>query len=192
MQITAELLTTPPDARRAAFEVWVNQQEDRGRYADELAAALLAMEPVPHKPATGNGDTELICFLEADGMRHPLAELAEAASPASRAILLACASTSSALTGDLADLAYVYARDALLADVSCAMGSQAYEDSLYGYPEDVFDDILTWHDERPAVAAIALAAARKVSPNWSPEEQKRLADLEAILSWPGRAPGLLR
>jgi len=130
----------------------------------------------------GNGDTQLICFLEAEGMRHPLADLAEEASPSVRAQLLAHASTSAAIMGDPADVPYALARAALLADATCRPTHQAFEDSLYGYTDDVFDDILQWRLEENAAAEPALTAARKVRDAWAADDQKRLADLEAALS----------
>lgn len=181
MQAT-EFLAIDASERAQALGAWIDRQPDKAVYADQLALELQAMESVPFKAKTGNGDTQLICFLEAEGMRHPLADLAQAGSPATRAILLAHASTSASVTGDLADIGYVLAREAVVIDPSCQAAVQAFEDSLYGYTDEVFDDILGWHLERPDVARMALAIVHKVRDSWSPEHVQRLVELEALLA----------
>lgn len=67
---------------------------------DQLVVALQAMESVPFKDKTGNGDSQLICFLEAEGIRHPLADLAQAGSPATRAIEVRPRPLAAALVGN--------------------------------------------------------------------------------------------
>jgi hypothetical protein len=173
-----QLLTVPPADRPTTFEACFAALTAEG--ADELADALLAMEPVPFRTTEGNADTELMSFLEANEMHRPLALLAERASPAKRAVLLACASISAAITLDLADLPYAYARSALFVDPTSALAAQALEDSLYGYRDDLFEDLLRWSVERPDVAAVALAAARRVAPSWPASARKELADLESL------------
>ena len=176
-----QLLSVPAADRPTTFEAHVAAITDV-EGADAIADALLAMEPVPYRPAEGNADTELMSFLEADGMHRPLARLAERATPAKRAVLLACASISAAITLDLADLPYGYARSALLVDPTSALAALALEDSLYGYRDDLFEDILRWSSDRPDLAAVALAAARRVAPSWPASAQQELADLESLLA----------
>ncbi|MBK8260320.1 MAG: hypothetical protein IPK80_03170 [Nannocystis sp.] len=177
-----DFLRIEPSERAKALEAWIAEQLDTARYAEQLVVELGAMQDLPFEPHTGNGDTQLICLLEAAGIRHPLASLAEAGSPATRAVLLAYASTSALVTGDLADIPYTLAREAVLLDAGCEAAVQAFEDSLYGYTDELFDDMLDWQLERPEVAAMALAAARKVSESWSPADQQRLAEFERLIA----------
>ena len=175
----------PAAARAEAVTQWFAAQPDAATAARALAQALAAMESVPHRVEGSNADTALIYFLEAEGMRFPLDEAAEAAGdPEVAAQLWGHASTSALILGELADLPYAYAKRAVLTGTTDPRVWSAFQDSLYGSTEGFFEDIEDWQrqaaagDLAPEIVTRALAAAGRCAPSWSDEDRELLAMLE--------------
>lgn len=173
------VLDVSASRRAGALERWFAAQPAPAAAARTLAEWLAVLADEPYSAPGSNASTALLHFLSAEKIRHPLAEAAEAAEdPEVAAQLFAHASTSSMILGELADLPYCYARQAILTGSTAACAWDALQDSLYTYNTDFFDDVEDWKrraDLPPHVVPRALAVAARCADDWSEEDRERLA-----------------
>lgn len=179
----ADLLEVDKGARAGHLEQRIASAEDKVATARELTAFLRGLTDLRRPRENTNTDTELLYFVDAEGMRHPLYDLAdsEALDDALdvRAALLAYASMSALVTMDLGDLPLDYAKRAVLADATCEVAWQAFEDASYNDPQAVIDLLESWGRSSSAEAKAALPRARDVVRGvaeraWSPADRAKL------------------
>jgi len=140
-----QMLVAPASTRAQTLEQWLSAQPDAQVAARELVSALAAMEHAPYRVEGSNGDTEFICFHEAESIRVPLAEAAsKCTDPLIQSELWTHASTSAWVTLELADLPYGYAKRALCANPSSEAAWVAFKSALYSDNTDLFWDIEKW------------------------------------------------
>lgn len=175
------VLNTSTSRRARALEQWFTAQPAPAVAARTLAEWLGLLEDEPYSAPGARATTALLHFLSAEKIRHPLADAAEAADdPEVAARLFAHASTSSLILGELADLPYCYARQAILTGSTSAWAWDAFRDSLYTYTTDLFGDIEEWRgrDDLPLhLVPRALDVAEQCARDWSEEDRERLAEL---------------
>lgn len=175
------VLNTSTGRRAGALEQWFAAQPAPAVAARALAEWLALLVDEPYSAPGARATTALLHFLSAEKIRHPLVDAAEAAEdPEVAAQLFAHASTSSLILGELADLPYCYARQAILTGSTSALAWDAFRDSLYTYNTDFFGDIEEWRgrdDLPPHLVLRAIEVAEQCARDWSEEDRERLAEL---------------
>jgi len=179
------MLTAPAATRALALENWFAAQPDADLAARVLSRALAAMEKAPYPVEGMIAGTELAEFLDAERLRFPLDEAAEkCGDPVVQSELWRHASTSALVTGELADLPYVYARHAVRANPANEAAWSAFKDALYSDHCDLLEDIGNWigearHGKAPAeLPRRAMAAARSVAEEgvWDGDDGESILD----------------
>jgi hypothetical protein len=179
------MLEIPAGERAAALERWLATQPDDDHAARILARTLAAMDKTPR-----GRQTELAHFLAAEKLRFPLDDAAgRCGDEAVQSDLWAHASTSAAIVGEVAELPYAYARQAVRANPTGAAAWGAFREALRSDHTDVFTDIEGWiaragRGGLPAdMGRRALAAARAIAAeeSWTETDRARLAGLASAL-----------
>jgi hypothetical protein len=171
MESCLDLVDVPARHRAAALEAWLTTQagvrgEDRARAAERLVAELGALLDAAERAA----------FLDAPGLRWPLATLADASRGSTAATLWAWAAISAGIEGELADVAPELAVRAILADPELPLAWEAFEEAVRAYvPPDLFGRVREWR----ADAELAVVAARATDvfeaghEAWPDEDRRR-------------------
>jgi hypothetical protein len=188
LELVESWLQVKASKRAATVSAWLAAQTDVRAAARGLAEALELLDTVPMRQDGSHAPTALFFWLEAEGIRHPLDEAAEAAEAAGdreiAAQLWTHASNSALMLGELADLPYEYARRAILTGSLDPRVWEAFESSMISYCTGFFEDIEGWQRQVKAgelaaeTVARALAAAQHCARDWEEDDRERLALVE--------------